>query len=70
MLTDLDKVQENILIPTETFIQDNLKQIKKMVSEGLYILTKANITANGQMVKNKDKECIFIQIKMYFRVIG
>jgi hypothetical protein len=67
---DQDRVKENILTQMETYTRVNLKLIKRMVLEGFSIPIKVNIMDNGLQVKNKEKECISILIRMYFQETG
>lgn len=48
----------------------NSKKTKKMVLDGSFMRIKVNTTVSGFQAENKAKECIFIQIKMYFLEIG
>lgn len=41
-----------------------------MALGGLFIMIRVSTMDNGFKGKNEVKACIFIQIKMYFRVIG
>jgi hypothetical protein len=52
------------------FIMDNLKIILNMELVDVTMLINLNIMENGIEVENKDRECLFIRIKMYILGIG
>lgn len=67
---DLGMDKGNTLLGMGMFLVENSNKIKNMALGGLFIMIRVSTMDNGFKEKNKVKACIFIQIKMYFRVIG